>query len=85
MPVQSTGRTRPMGYKTDCVECGKRGIVPDSEESVVGVRMYRTITDEYETWNIKHIKGEAGTHPDDAPISKWKHYCPEHAEEIGIV
>lgn len=75
-----------MSYTITCDRCDTRGIVSqDEEEIVTGQKMYRTLTDEYESWSIQDMRGNTGTPADEAPIPKWNHYCHDHAMELGIL
>lgn len=70
-----------MSYTTECEDCGTTVIFAQQGEAVVrGDAAIRTMSDQYESYMMEAGPGA------DVPrgISKWDHYCEEHAKQRGL-
>lgn len=72
------------------IDCDTSGTVPENDGRVVrGTRMFRTQSEEYARIAAQAEFGDSEEERQKARkrlehISRWEHYCPDHAVAIGI-
>jgi hypothetical protein len=74
-----------MSYTAECADCGRTVVIPSPDERVTrGEQGRRTISERREQYMAA---ADGPVAPEDVPdeIPRWDHYCPEHAEERGLL